>query len=214
MRKLLSICLALALLCLCCACSGGSRGEPPIPGWPPTSPRQPGRLALADPAEMDPYAWWRKNILSLVPTGTYQNEYYRERSAQIVRATNERRAAYGLAPLQELSGLNRVAQAHAMDQAIRDYWSHLNPEALSSRQRIEAAGVGTVSAGGENSAISFYNYSDGAGIVYGFEHHTGHRELLLSPDVKYIGVGIYDYGPGENEFVVQLLVDFANAPQS
>ncbi len=210
-RPLAALCALSLSLCLA-ACGGGSSSEPPIDGWPPTAPRQPQRLQLVAPDEPDPLLWWQKNILSLVPPGTYQTEYYRSRCAEVVAATNERRAVYGLEPVEELPGLDRVAQAHAMDQAIRDYWSHLNPEALSSRQRIAAAGLGKVSAGGENSAISVHGFGNGLGIVTSFEHHVGHRELLLSPDVKYIGVGIYDFGPGENEFIVQLLVDFETQP--
>lgn len=201
--------LALGLLLLTGCGGGGSAVEPIIPGWPPDLPRQPQRLVLSHPDEANPQLWWSENILSLVPPDIYGDSYFRRRAAEVVQATNERRAAYGLPAVQELPLLDRVAQAHAMDQAIRDYWAHKTPEGLGSHDRIRAAGGGEVSVGGENSTISFHNYGNGDEIVRSFENHPGHRELLLNPDVRYIGVGVYDYGPGENEFIMQLLVDFA-----
>ena len=42
--------------------------------------------------------------------------------------------------------------------------------------------------------------------MQGWLTHPGYRELLLSPNVSQTGVGVYEYGPGEWTYYVQLLV--------
>lgn len=202
------------LICLCLWLSACSSGTPTLQlpdgrvWWPPETPRQPQRLSLAHPEITDPLEWWAANVLSQIPQDAYSTAQQRRVSEALIAEANATRAEYGLPPVQVLLVLNRVAQAAAFDEATRDYWSHKTPEGLGSRDRIRAAGGGTVSLGGENSSINTVDGIDAAGVIDGWEHHPGHRELLLNPDVKYVGAGTAYYSRSEFQYFVMLLVDF------
>lgn len=201
--------LSRAILCIFLAHLLGCAGGPPgriEPGYPPEEPRQPERLALVAPEITEPLEWWRVNILEALPATTYDNDSQAEAAAKLLEATNAIRLERGLAPVEPLPLLDRVAQAHARDQAIRDYWSHHTPEGLSSHQRILAASGLAVVAGGENSAIGNQETNTPGQIVQGWLLHRGHRDLLLNPDVTHMGAGIYNYRSGEWTYYVQLLV--------
>ena len=176
--------------------------------WPPEQPRQPERLTLLDPDAPAGEAWWAANVMAQLPTSTYATLQQRDFAAGLLAEVNLVRARYGLPAVEPLDTLNRVAQAHALDEAVRDYWSHHTPEGLTSRQRVHAAGGGTVAAGGENSSIGHFGQTTPAGVVYSWEHHSGHRELLLNADVRYMGAGAYGYSSGEFAYFVALLVSF------
>lgn len=201
-RGLLPLLCTLALACAACAGSGGLAE----PWWPPQQPRHPERLQLLNPAASGEQ-WWADNVLSQLPQKTYATAEQGSAAQLLAEEVNRVRSAYGLQPLAPLPELNRAAQAHAVDQAVRDYWSHCTPEGLSSHQRIHAAGAGTVSAGGENSSIGCAGQLTPAQVVYAWEHHCGHVELLLDPDVRYIGTGCASYSAAEFTYFVALLVD-------
>lgn len=197
-----AVCLALMAVSGC----GGASGRPE-PGWPPEEPRQPERLALVAPDLTDPLEWWRTNICTTMPADVYARPEWAEAAQTVVEATNQVREQHGLEPVVRLSQLDRVAQAHARDQATRDYWSHWTPEGLGSGKRIQAASGRVIVAGGENSSVAIWTSHTPGLIVRGWLGHPGHRELLLSPEVRQTGVGVYAFGPGEWTYYVQLLVD-------
>jgi len=199
--------IIIALLALNAGCSGGPPGRVEE-GYPPEEPRQPQRLEIVDASIADPLEWWRVNICNQIPVEIYSLKQQELTAQAIVESTNAVRAEYDLPPVEALPILNRVAQAHAWDQATRDYWSHRTPEGLSSRQRILASGGGVVNTGGENSSIATPKTHTPGMIVQGFRTHVGHRELLLDPDVTHIGVGVYNYSSSEWVYYVQLLVSF------
>ena len=196
------------MLILLAACSSTAPLSPPSKDWPLGEPQQPLRLPAIMNDTDDPLIWWEANILSLVPGEVYPDLDIARETGRLVAATNQKRSAAGLDPVAVLPALNRVAEAHAMDQAIRDYWNHMTPEGLGSRDRIKAAGVGTVLFGGENSAVARPGLTTVEKVVENFSVHEGHRDLLYDPNVKYIGVGIFNYLPSEHVHYVQLLVSF------
>lgn len=195
----------ISVIAFVTGCAGGAP-ERIEPGYPPEEPRQPERLALIAPNVGEPLEWWRANIFQALPADTYDNDNQAEAAAELLAATNAIRVEHGLAPVEPLPLLDRVAQAHARDQAIRDYWSHRTPEGLSSRQRILAASGYSVVVGGENSAIGNQQTNTPGQIVHGWLTHSGHRELLLNPAVTHMGAGVDNYRSGEWTFYVQLLV--------
>ena len=200
-------CLLIAIILLCTTCSGGGATDNSR-DYPPGSPSHPERLSLSNPDETDPLLWWHDNILSLVPEAVYPDTKTAQQAGRFIEETNRKRTEAGLPELQTLPSLNPVAQAHAMDQAIRDYWNHRTPEDLGSRDRIAAAGAGTVLVGGENSSVARPGASTVDLVVENFSIHPGHRELLYNTGVEYIGVGIFNYSPDEHVHYVQLLVSF------
>lgn len=194
----------------CSGCGGGSPGRPE-PGYPPEAPRQPERLVLVAPDLSDPLAWWRSNIHDVLPAETYALAEQAQAAEKLLESTNLVRAQYGLTPVERLPLLDRVAQAHARDQGIRDYWSHHTPEGLSSRQRINSASGRLVNAGGENSSIAVATNTPGQ-IVNGWLAHPGHCELLLNPEVTHMGAGIFNFDAAEWTYYVQLLVRLEDLP--
>lgn len=200
------IAVVLAALSAAAACGGSPAGRPE-PGWPPEEPRQPERLLIAEPTIADPLQWWQVNIRSPLPPDIYQDAAQAQAAERTAIAANQVRARYGLEPAVRLPELDFIAQAHARDQAIRDYWSHWTPEGLGSGARIQAGSGLAITAGGENSSIATPDVHTPGQIVQGWLEHAGHRELLLSPQVRFSGVGVYNYGPGEWTYYVHLLVD-------
>ncbi|MCB1217033.1 CAP domain-containing protein [bacterium] len=203
----LRLLLSAVLLSICAAC-GSSGGTPPVQDYPPARPRQPERLSLALPGATDPLDWWAGNILSIVPEAVYPDTATAQQAGALAQETNRLRTEAGLSPVTSLPLLNRVAQAHAMDQAIRDYWNHRTPEDLGSRDRIAAAGGEPVTKGGENSAVAYPGETSVELVVLNFSLHPGHRDLFYDPDVRFTGVGIYNFAPSEQVHYVQLLVSF------
>lgn len=203
--QVLLLLVLLQLASASCSSEGAAADGPP---WPPETPRQPGRLALVAPDEPDPLAWWKANIEDLIPPAIYPNSEIAALAQGIVDETNRVRLEHGLGRVEPLEGLNRAAQAHAFDQGTRDYWAHTTPEGLGSRQRILAGTGMAVTTGGENSSIGVTGNETAESIVYGWLTHSGHRELLLNPQVKFIGAGVFQYSRGEPMHFTQLLVDF------
>ena len=204
--------MPLVLALLLTACSGpGSPAAPPNlkPHWPPDNPRQAGRLATPLPAGADPLVWWKDTFFDTLPSAIYADAYSAKVAAALIMETNERRVDNGLASVFEDELLDRVAQAHAIDEATRDYWNHKNPEGMGSHARVLAASGITVMSGGENSAVADELSAHTANkVILSFEHHTGHRELLLSSEVERIGIGVYRYAPGEQVHIIQLLMTY------
>ena len=199
--------LLLPLIAIAVASCGGSSIVDGV-WWPPEQPRQPERLVLLDPSAPAGESWWAANVLAQLPASTYATQQQRQFAEGLVTEINRVRASYSLEPVAPLDVLNRVAQAHAFDEGVRDYWAHRTPEGLSSRQRVHAAGGGSVAVGGENSSVGHFDQATPAGIVYAWENHSGHRELLLNPDVRYLGTGAYCYRSSEFAYFVAVLVAF------
>jgi uncharacterized protein YkwD len=193
------------MLSLAAACGGGGANGV---WWPLETPGHPERLTLLAPAAAAGEEWWQANVLAQLPGAVYSSPLQAQEAQQLIDATNTLRLAHGLSAVQLHPALNQVAQAHALDQATRDYWAHKTPEGLSSRQRIHAACGLTVLSGGENSSISMPGVSTPQEIVEGWSNHPGHRELLFSTQVQYVGAGIYNYAKDENTYYVLLLVSF------
>jgi uncharacterized protein YkwD len=179
-----------------------------IGSYPSGRPAAASRLKLASPGDTDKLAWWRDNILSLLPEGIYSTQQQSDTADSIIANANAARQAMGLQPLKRLPLLDRVAQAHAMDQAIRLYWNHKTPEGLGSHDRIAAAGGPQVTEGGENSSVVYLGHLTGPGVITGWENSPPHRALLFDPKVRYCGAGVYRYSDREYEHYVMLLVNF------
>lgn len=199
-----------ALLLTACSGSGSPETIPgPITHWPPDEPGKPERLATPLPEGADPLAWWKSTFFDPLPSSIYSDGYTAKVAAALIKETNERRADNGVQPVLEDNLLDRVAQAHAIDEATRDYWNHRNPEGMGSHARVLAASGITVTAGGENSAVADVLGSHTASqVIRSFEFHPGHRELLLNPDVQRIGIGVYQYAPDEQVHIIQLLMAY------
>lgn len=100
--------------------------------------------------------------------------------------TNAERKKHGLDALTWNEQLAAVARAHSLDMAERGFFNHYDPDGISPFDRIKAAGIKyTVAA--ENIAAGQPSPQK---AVEGWMNSEGHRENILNPDLKEIGIGI------------------------
>lgn len=120
--------------------------------------------------------------------------------ARVVELVNEVRAANGnLPPLRRIPALSKAARYHATDLGTDNYFSHdtydRNGGALQKvcgafeRMRTWY----NYSAAGENIAAGYATPED---VMAGWMNSAGHRQNILDPDFREIGVGYYQ-GSGE-----------------
>jgi uncharacterized protein YkwD len=120
---------------------------------------------------------------------------------KMVNLVNQERAKVRVEPVRVDSNMTAVAEAHARDMFLRRYFSHVTPEGLTARDRLEKAGV-TFNVAGENIAYA----SDLMTAHEGLMNSPGHRQNILDPSFRRIGIGIISTVTWGTMFVQ----DFAN----
>lgn len=109
--------------------------------------------------------------------------------------TNAFRARYNQ-PAVEYSALaTRVAQSYTKDMALRDYFSHTNPEGDGPLDRILAGGL-DVQKVTENLAAG---YPDAIQVLKGWVDSASHRQGMLESN-EYLGVGAYYYADSKYQY--------------
>lgn len=121
--------------------------------------------------------------------------------SEVIRLTNEKRAQNGLAPVTENSTLSAAALAKGQDMINRDYWAHFAPDGTSPWSFFIKFGYKYKYAG-ENLARDF---SSASGAVEGWMNSPTHRDNMLNPNYKDIGVGVVegDLAGADTTIVVQ-----------
>jgi hypothetical protein len=121
---------------------------------------------------------------------------------EVIRLTNEKRAQAGLSPLSENSTLDQAALAKGTDMLNNDYWAHVSPNGTEPWVFFINAGYKYRYAG-ENLARDFSNPGD---TVSAWMASPSHRDNLLSPKYKDIGVAVVegDLAGVDTTIVVQL----------
>ncbi|HJX59050.1 MAG TPA: CAP domain-containing protein [Patescibacteria group bacterium] len=107
---------------------------------------------------------------------------------EIIRLTNEKRVQNGLAPLSLNSTLSQAAQAKGADMLNKDYWAHVAPDGTQPWKFFTDFGYRYRYAG-ENLARDFTNP---ASAVDAWMASPSHKENLLSPKYKEIGVAVIE----------------------
>lgn len=107
---------------------------------------------------------------------------------EVIRLTNEKRVAAGLAPLQINPTLSQAAQAKGVDMINKDYWAHVSPDGLTPWKFFVDFGYKYRYAG-ENLARDFSNASS---AVDAWMASSSHRENMLSSKYKEIGIGVVE----------------------
>jgi uncharacterized protein YkwD len=105
----------------------------------------------------------------------------------IFDALNSFRVANGLEPLVYSQRLELAANAHVKDLYERNYFAHINPDGENPGKRAVEVGfcheyVGENIAAGQKSV-------EAAEIAW--ENSPSHRENMLQPQYRYVGVGFY-----------------------
>jgi uncharacterized protein YkwD len=125
------------------------------------------------------------------------DEQLRERAAAIEQAifsyTNLQRTARRLRPLDPSAELSAVARGHSRDMLMRAYFDHLTPEGMRSSDRVAREGL-RYDVTGENLYMVKGGPTDAtdlaAGMVRGWMNSREHRENILAPDYRFLGVGV------------------------
>jgi uncharacterized protein YkwD len=104
--------------------------------------------------------------------------------------TNSIRVRNGEDVLSWSSSAAKAARKHSKDMAARNFFDHINPEGQSPGERLQTEGI-SYSTNGENIIAGF-----GTAIIStnGWYNSTGHRDNLLNPNYRYLGVG-FTYDP-------------------
>ena len=111
----------------------------------------------------------------------------------VVRLTNAERAKAGLQPLEVNDNLMQAAQGYAGVLAPGPCFEHDCPPVPSLKDRVAIAGYGEWERIGENIAAGDRTAE---AVVAGWMTSKGHRENILKPEYREIGVGFL-YGPGK-----------------
>ncbi len=104
---------------------------------------------------------------------------------KMVNLVNQERAKVRVEPVRVDRTMTSVAEAHARDMFLRRYFSHVTPEGLTAGDRLEKAGV-TFTVAGENIAYA----PDLTTAHDGLMNSPGHRQNILDPSFRRIGIGI------------------------
>jgi uncharacterized protein YkwD len=89
--------------------------------------------------------------------------------------------------------LSRAARAHSRDMVRRRYFSHTTPEGLSFADRIRGTGYMRAARRwyvGENLAWGWRGRGSAGRIVRAWMHSPPHREVMLNPSFREVGIGI------------------------
>ncbi len=114
-----------------------------------------------------------------------QEQWEADYCDQVFDLTNQIRAEYGLSPLQKLDGLTAAAVTRAWETTIQN--SHTRPDGTSCFTVLPEYGL-KLSHRGENIAVWS---STPQQAVNSWMNDAAHRNILLDPEYKYLGVGFF-----------------------
>ncbi|MDQ7849993.1 MAG: CAP domain-containing protein [Armatimonadota bacterium] len=113
-----------------------------------------------------------------------------EREVTMLNLVNNERAAAGLAPLMPHATIRSVARAHGLEMVAFGYLSHVDRSGLGPQQRVLRRGV-RVRLVGENIAYAATIREAHEALMTS----EAHRENILLPDYRLVGIGVIDGGP-------------------
>ena len=125
-------------------------------------------------------------------------------------AANEQRAHEGLARLAMSPALMKLAQQRADDMVANNYYAHKNSKGQSFVELLQTDGVNLPGYACENLNLST-TIEPKATIQTWLASTSGHRECLLSPNVKYVGYATsylrgVSYDNGQNASYISVLI--------
>lgn len=112
------------------------------------------------------------------------------------KKVNEERKKMAIPELILLAPLSGVGRSHSKDMWQRSYFSHYSPEGKDVGDRLNEADIKYTFAG-ENLALAPTVSTAHTGLM----NSKGHRENILEPRFKKIGIGVIDNGVYGKMFV-------------
>lgn len=119
------------------------------------------------------------------PDTSHQDDLQRQNAEEVLRLVNVERASAGCPALSLNEDLGVAAQAHSVDMATNNYFSHTSLDGSDFVVRLRDAGF-TGAPGGENIAAG---YTTALAVMTGWMHSEGHRENILACEFRTLGVG-------------------------
>ena len=112
---------------------------------------------------------------------------------------NRARAFRGLRPLRGNGRLGAAAGAYSRDMVVRGFFDHVSPEGSTPESRARSAGYG----GARMSAAETICWGAGpestpAAIVRSWLASPDHRDIVLEPGFREIGIGVAPGGEPED----------------
>ena len=127
---------------------------------------------------------------------------------QVVRLFNQQRAAHGLAPLKADARLGQAADAHSADMLRHGYFAHDDAHGTWDdriRRYVTRREVGEILAFGTGE------YAAPTEMVRTWMQSPEHRSIILTPDLRRVGLGVVT-GTFEGQNSVSLTTaDFSSA---
>lgn len=144
---------------------------------------------------------WATSALEDAPEGIEPFPALAERLRELI---GKRRAeAAGLEPLAFDEGLERAAEAHAIDLLRRDFMGHEDPDGLTASDRVALLARRFVGIAGENLAehegLALADLEAQVGplavkMADGWMASEGHRENILRPDYTHDAISAFVEG--------------------
>ena len=107
---------------------------------------------------------------------------------EVIKLTNQKRAEAGLAPLRHNPELSKGALSKGQHMMANDYWAHVAPDGTQPWKFFSDVSYKYRYAG-ENLARDFSNPT---AAVNAWMASPTHKENLLSPKYKEIGIGVVE----------------------
>jgi uncharacterized protein YkwD len=111
----------------------------------------------------------------------------RATQAQVLVLFNQQRAAHGLKPLSIDAKLTRAADAHSDDMLRRGYFAHDGPQEkwdVRIRRYARRTLIGEILSQGAGQ------YATPAGMVKAWMNSPEHRRVILTPELRLVGLGV------------------------
>lgn len=138
-------------------------------------------IIAANPQIQNPNLIYPGDILTIPQIETSVLSFEEE----VIKLTNEKRAAYGLPALTVNWELSRVARYKSQDMCDLGYFSHTSPTYGSPFEMMKNFGI-SYRAAGENIARG---QTTPEAVVNAWWNSEGHRKNMLSSSYTQIGVG-------------------------
>lgn len=107
---------------------------------------------------------------------------------KLIELTNIERQSRGFSPVSENDTLDKAATLKAQNMFSENYWAHFAPSGKTPWDFMLGSGYRFTFAG-ENLAKNFYKSDD---VVTAWMASSTHRDNLLNPKYKDIGVAVVD----------------------
>ena len=166
--------------------------------WKPSYPTKPNYPTTPNIPEPKPEVPTKPNVPAPkpeVPTGPTESvSGISSIEMEVIRLVNIERQKQGMAPLVASSALSNVARKKSEDMAVNNYFSHTSPTYGSSSNMMKTFGINS-SYSGENIAKGQLSAES---VVRAWMNSSGHRDNIMNPSFKTIGVGYYQTSNGTN----------------